>query len=143
MSFERLLGSSLCHQLVLVAVPCFPRAFHTTCHALTSPAVSHPFLPCPQIRVEAGEADAEYDGGEEGEGEGEEAEASSKTVAQALEELEGRLQVGAEAGRRGLVVEVGVAWHGWEGAGCSWAGLLTCLQLVSGPASQSAMQEMH
>ncbi|KAI7843795.1 hypothetical protein COHA_002693 [Chlorella ohadii] len=45
-----------------------------------------------QIRVEAGEADAEYDGGEEGEGEGEEAEASSKTVAQALEELEGRLQ---------------------------------------------------
>lgn len=66
--------------------------------AAHSPARSPPpsLLPL-QIRVEAGEADAEYDGGDdaEAEGEGEEAEAaSSKTVAQALEELEGRLQVG-------------------------------------------------
>lgn len=91
------------------------RAWQTlhTCYAcLTSCS------PCPalcsslaafQIRVEAGEADAEYDDGEEeAEGEGEEEAApSSKTVAQALEEAEGRLQVracGAGCGGLGLFV---------------------------------------
>lgn len=79
-------------------------------------------FPPPQIRVEAGEADAEYDGGDdaEAEGEGEEAEAaSSKTVAQALEELEGRLQVGYVCvwceGRALTSAPSSFSWEGWPG----------------------------